>query len=913
MSLTSGTRLGVYEIIALIGEGGMGQVFRARDTRLDRDVAIKILPEAFAHDADRLARFTREAKTLASLNHPNIAAIYGLEESGGVSALVMELVEGDDLSQRIAKGAIPIDEALPIAKQIAGALEAAHEQGIVHRDLKPANVKVRPDGTVKVLDFGLARAFELGGTSPQATMSPTLSIHATQAGVILGTAAYMSPEQAAGKPVDKRSDIWAFGVVLTEMLTGRQVFAGETVSHVLASVLKDEPDWAALPSNTPAPIHRLVRRCLVKDRKRRLADAADAILEIDDALTTAGAESPVRAATASRPTIPTVLWALAAALAAAAAVLATLALMRSAPPPALQTSRFVATPPAAQALAVSGFNRDLAISPDGSHLVYPAGAQAQLMVRAIDRLDAQALPGIMSVYAPFLSPDGRWIGFFTTGAASELKKVPITGGSPVPLCRIQGRALGASWGDDETIVFATNDPSTGLLRVSAKGGEPKPLTAPDPAKGEADHLFPSVLPGGRGVLFTITAAGGNADAQIAVLDLQTGRQTTLIRGASYADYVQPGHVIHAVTGTLRAVRFDLATLTLRGEPVPAVEQVQTSATGAANFSVSRNGTLVYVPNGTGVATGTSRSLVWVTRQGSEESIPVPARGYFHPRLSPDGKRLALAIQDQDQDIWTWDFARPSLERMTFGPAVELFPVWTPDGKWLLFSSSRTGGGIYRQRADMPGAVELLTTAASVQVLHSFSRDGKQLVLTQVDSKAKRRDLFLLTLDGFTPDTAGVRQAEPLLQLPFASVMNGEISPNGLWLAYQSNESNQDEIYVRPFPAVGDGRWPVSTGGGIQPLWAQNGRELFYRQGDRVLSVPVETTTTFRAGTPTTVFERPYLSPPVGLAGRTYDVSRDGQRFLMIKDTPAGDPNAAPATIEVVLNWSEELKRLVPTQ
>ena len=335
MALTLGTRLGVYEIIAPIGEGGMGQVFRARDTTLDRDVAIKILPEAFAHDADRLARFTREAKTLASLNHPNIAGIYGLEESGGVSALVMELVRGDDLSQRITRGAIPVDEALPIAKQIAGALEAAHEQGIIHRDLKPANVKVRPDGTVKVLDFGLAKAFESGGTSAQVTVSPTLSIHATQAGVILGTAAYMSPEQAAGKPVDKRSDLWAFGVVLTEMLTGRQVFAGDTVSHVLASVLKDEPDWTTLPPNTPAPIQRLLRRCLVKDRKRRFADAADAALEIDDALTTAGAESPVRSATASRPTIPRVIWALASGALAAAAAFATSALMRSAPPPAL--------------------------------------------------------------------------------------------------------------------------------------------------------------------------------------------------------------------------------------------------------------------------------------------------------------------------------------------------------------------------------------------------------------------------------------------------------------------------------------------------------------------------------------------------------------------------------------------------
>ena len=457
---------------------------------------------------------------------------------------------------------------------------------------------------------------------------------------------------------------------------------------------------------------------------------------------------------------------------------------------------------AAQALAISGFNRDLAIAPDGSYMVYIAGPQAQLMVRAIDRLDAQAVPGIISVYAPFLSPDGRWIGFFTSGASSELKKVSITGGSPVPLCRINGRALGASWGADGTIVFATNDQSTGLLRVSERGGEPKVLTTPDPAKGEDDHLFPSVLPGGRGVLFTITAAGGNADAQIGVLD-QTGRQTTLIKGASHAEYVETGHLIYAVTGTLRAVRFDLATLALRGDPVPVAEQVQTLATGAANFSVSQNGTLVYVQNSTGAVTGARRSLVWVTRRGSEQSIPAVARAYFHPRLSPDGKRLALAIQDQEQDIWTWDFARGSLERMTFGPASELFPVWTPDGKWLLFGSSRTGGGIYRQRADMPGDVEQLTTSPSVRgavTLGSLSPDGKQLVVTQVSSK-EGRALFLLTVDGFTASRRRSRATQPLIQLPSASVMNGEISPNGRWLAYQSNESNQDEIYVRPFPSV----------------------------------------------------------------------------------------------------------------
>jgi len=912
LALTPGTRLGPYEILSALGAGGMGEVYRATDTNLKRQVAIKVLPAVVSSDPDRLARFQREAEVLAALNHPNIAHIHGLEKADGTIALVMELVEGPTLADRIAQGAIPPGDALPIAKQIAEALEAAHEQGIVHRDLKPANIKVRPDGAVKVLDFGLAKAMEpTGATVSSVSMSPTITTPAmTQAGMILGTAAYMSPEQVRGTAVDKRADLWAFGVVLFEMLTGKRLFEGATISDTLASVLKTDPDWIALPEQLPASIRRLLRRCLEKDRKRRLADAGDARLEIDDALSAPAADSE-HAVAPSRRVTPVGIAAIAAGVLVTALVM--WAVTRPTASTPLQPSRFVIVPPAAQALAFSGFERDLAISPDGSRLVYTGGPQAQLMVRAIDQLDVQVVAGITFAYAPFISPDGRWIGFFTVGGNAELKKVSITGGAPITVCRVNGRALGASWAADETIVFATNDSSTGLLRVQAGGGEPTVLTTPDAAKGESDHVFPSVLPGGRGVLFTITAPDGPANSQIAVLDFQTGRRTTLIRGANHAEYLETGHLVYAVAGTLRAVRFDLRTLTVRGDPVPVVEQVQALATGATNFSISQRGTLAYVPGGTGTVSGASRSLTWVTRQGIEESIPAPVRAYLHLRLSPDGTRIALDIQDQDQDIWTWDLARRALDRLTVGPDPELFPVWTPDGQRLVYTSLRGGPGMYWQQADGSGAPERLTTSITVQVPYSISSDGTRLVFGKVIPNSGR-EIWLMTLPHSTPLGSGAPRTVPLLQKPSFNQMNSEISPDGRWLAYQSNESSQDEIYVRPFPAVNDGRWPVSIDGGAQPVWARNGQELFYRHGSTVMSVPVHTTTTtFSAGTPMRLFEGRYLSPPQGLSGRTYDVSRDGQRFLMIKDAPAGDPKATPATMVVVLNWFEELKARVPAK
>ena len=944
MTLRPGTRLGPYEVTAQIGAGGMGEVYRATDTNLKRQVAIKVLPASVAGDADRLARFQREAEVLAALNHPNIAHIHGLEKADGTIALVMELVEGPTLADRIAKGPIPLDEALPIAKQIAEALEAAHEQGIIHRDLKPANIKVRDDGTVKVLDFGLAKAMDpVVASSANAMNSPTISMHATQAGIILGTAAYMSPEQARGKAVDKRSDIWAFGAVLYEMVTGRRAFDADDISATLAFVITKELDWTALPATTPVPIRRLLRRCLDKDPRRRVPDIAVARIEIDDALTTParteGADGStdrlaVQKAPGARGVQSSVVVALALAGGALVAVLAMWVFKRPAQTPSTPLTRFAITLPAAQALGLSFNDRDLALSPDGTRLVYTAGAQAQLMVRPLDQLDAHPAAGISHARAPFVSPDGRWIGFFdqfdeglATGSVvrrGALKKVPTTGGPPIVLSLMTGASRGASWGPDDSIVFATSDPSTGLLRVPAGGGEPTVLTTADPAKGERDHYFPSVLPGARGVLFTIVGKE-RANRQVAVLDLKTGERKTLIQSGSQAEYIETGHLIYAAAGTLWAVRFDLSKLELIGDAVPVIERVMTLGE-AANFSVSARGTLVYVPMGG----SKSRSLVWVNRQGHEEVIAAPLRAYVYPRLSPDGTRLAVNIQEQESDLWTWDFSRQKLTRLTFGRTGS-FLVWTPDGRHIIFTAVRGVYNLYRQAVDGTGTEERLTASDRQQRAVAISPDGKRLVFEEL-TPTKNYDLMLLALDGPStrsassgstvsvdePSTSlgtGAPRIRPLLQTPFDQ-RNAAISPDGRWMAYESNESARLQIYVRPFPNVADAFYQISTDGGRTPVWAPNGRELFFVNGSALMAVAVQSTPTFSAGNVTTLFEgRSILLDGrmfASMTGRTYDVSPDGQRFLMIKEGTT-DGNAPLPSMVVVEHWFEELKAKLPAK
>jgi serine/threonine-protein kinase len=896
LALSPGTRLGVYEVTAQIGEGGMGQVYRATDTKLKRQVAIKILPPSLAADHDRLARFQREAEVLASLNHPNIAAIHGLEESGGMTALVMELVEGDDLSQRIARGSIPLDDALPIAKQIAEALEAAHEQGIIHRDLKPANIKVRPDGTVKVLDFGLAKALEPVGTTSNVSQSPTITTPAmTQAGMILGTAAYMSPEQARGKPVDKRADVWAFGCVLYEMLTGRCAFGGEDVTVTLARVVEREPDFDALPPSVPARVRQALRVCLRKDPKQRVGDIRDVRLALEGAFETAATAIAVpRLRLWQRP----VAAAAVAVSLVATGGLAVWALMRQSPAAPV---RLTVAPPAGETVGMANPASDLTISPDGRRIVFGTsgtGDAYQLNVRALDQLEAQRLEGLESPRSPFMSPDGNWVGFF--GEPNVLKKVTVNGGPAVTICKISGGPRGASWGPDNTIVFATNDPSTGLVRVSAGGGEAEVLTTPDAQKGE-DHYWPEVLPGGKAVLFTIfSTAGAFQNAQIAVLDLQTGAQKVLVRGGSYPRYAPTGHIVYGIAGTLRAVAFDLDRLEVRSDPVSVLQRVLTKASGAASFSVAQDGSLVYVA--ADVEGSAPRTLVWVDRQGREEAINAPPRAYLSPRISPDGTRVAVDAYDQAQDIWIWELRRQTLTRFTFDPAADTLPVWTPDGRRLAFASPRNGPvNLFWQAADGTGPVERLAQSPNPQFPTSISPDGTRLLFWE-DTTDTGFDLGILPL-------AGERRATPLVQTPLSELF-GEISPDGRWVAYESDESGRIEIYVRPFPEVDGGRWQVSTGGGAGPLWARSGRELFYWVGPgRMMAAPIQPGPTFVAANPRVVFEGRY----VGGFGRNYDVSPDGQRFLMIKDARPADERAAPQQLVVVLNWLEELKRLVPTK
>jgi len=910
LALTPGTRLGVYEVTAQIGEGGMGQVYRAHDTKLNRDVALKILPDAFAGDLDRLTRFTREAQTLASLNHPNIAHIHGLEESGGVRALVMELIEGDDLSQRIARGAIPLDEALPIAKQIGEALEAAHGQGIIHRDLKPANIKVTADDVVKVLDFGLAKLTEAQGSGLRATgrdmtQSPTITSPAmmTGVGVILGTAAYMAPEQAKGREADKRSDIWAFGCVLYEMLTGRRPFDGEDVSDTLANVLKIDPDWSALPVEIPPAMRTLLQSCLTKDRRRRVADISTALFVLEK-----GASFAPPAGTVSAAPLPRrPLWRRVAALTAGALVVGIVAgasvwvAMRPPEPVPPRVSRLTLAPSGAAALNINGIDRDLAITPDGSRVIYVGNRGTQLFVRALDALEPVAMfTGAPD--GPFISPDGQWIGFVD---GTTLKKVAVTGGPALTLATLDSNPRGATWGPDDTIIYATSNGATGLQRVAAAGGPVTVLTRPVRTQGEADHVYPEMLPGGRAVLFTITALAGGLDAaQVAVLDPRTGTRKILVRGGSHAHYVSSGHLVFAAAGTLRAVAFDLPRLETRGTPVPVIPDVVTTNTGGVDAVVAGDGTLAYV-SGSGVL-GAQRTLVWVDRQGRETPIPVPPRSYLYPRLSSDGMRVAVNAADQEIDNWIWDLSRTTLTRVTFDPGIDAYPVWTPDGSRLIFSSEPAGArNLYWQAADGTGAVERLTESPNQQNAAAVTPDGRRLIFTEVAPKTAD-DVMQVELDG-------THRVTPLVQSPFAE-RNGTVSPDGRWLAYEANDSGQFEIYVRPFLDVNSGHWQVSTAGGTRPLWARSGQELFYLSSTgAVMRVGVERSQSWSATTPTMLIKEGYFTIPGGFLGRTYDVSPDGQRFLMIKVGGGSDQTAAPASLIVVQHWTEELKRLVPTK
>ena len=888
MSLTAGEKLGSYEILSPLGAGGMGEVYRARDSQLGREVAIKVLPEEFTDHPQKLARFEREARLLAALNHPGIATLHGLEKVKGKPFLVMELVEGETLAERIARGPLPVDETLTLAQQIADALEAAHEKGVIHRDLKPANIKVDPEGQVKVLDFGLAKAFADEGPEGELSQSPTLSRDATRAGVILGTAAYMSPEQAKGKTVDKRSDIFSFGIVLYEMLTGKRAFAGEDVSDVLAAIIRAEPDWKGVPSDLDPRIQSLLRRCLRKDRKTRLRDVGDVRNEIEAILAEPDTAVPSKAAKARAPVLA---WALAGVL--AVALLATLWILwptAGAPEPPV---RFSVNLGAGDGQLFTGVGGTPVLSPDGKTLALVGqmpGGNTQLYIRPLDNLEATPLSGTEGAYLPFFSPDGRWLAFFTAGA---LKKVSVSGGAALTIAEAPS-PRGGTWGPDDTIV-STPTGATGLYRVPASGGTPVELT--ELSEGEQSHRFPRFLPNGKAVLFMIQAQGGTFDdATIEAVLLDTGERKVLHRGGTYPRYASSGHLLYAREATLFAMPFDAERIEPTGEPTPVIEGVGATGIGEALFSVADDGSLVYVP---GVGAAAESKLVWVDRQGVEQPVAETLRAYLDPRLSPDGQRLAVAISDADgYETWLLELGRGTLTRLTFGEGLSMRPLWSPDGERVIFASNREGNwDIFSKPADGSGTAEQLTTGA-YRIPTSISSDGKSIVFRQ-NSDPSGRDIGMVRLEGES-------EPEMLLQTPFHED-TGMLSPDDRWLAYVSNESGREEIYARPFPGPG-GKLQISTEGGTEPMWSRDGRELFYRTGNKMMAIAIATEPELAPGRPTLLFEGRYLSGvSTGNPATGYDVAPDG-RFVMIR----ADEASGPTQIHVVLNWFEELKRLVPT-
>ena len=914
MALTPGTRLGVYEITAQIGAGGMGEVYRATDSHLKRSVAIKVLPASVAGDADRLARFQREAEVLAALNHPNIGAIYGLEKTPDFTALVMELVEGDDLSQRIARGPIPFDEALPIAKQIADALEAAHEQGIIHRDLKPANIKVRSDGTVKLLDFGLAKATEASGaSSPSLSMSPTITTPAmTQTGMILGTAAYMSPEQAAGKLVDKRSDLWALGVVLLEMLSGQRVFTGETVSHVLAGVLAKEPDWATLPSETPPPIRRLLARLLEKDRKRRIADASDVRFEIEDALT-------VRSGSTldSSPSRPSARWSYVSVAVGAVVIGLAGGFAWRASDRSESTAVYASidTPPG-YVLGDDDFlvrlptRTPMVFTPDGRSLVLQVAraGKPQLVVRSLDRPEVRPITGTEGALVPFVSPDGKWVGF---SVANEIRKAPIEGGTPTTICPVASGLgpIGAAWGVHDVIVFG--DPGGRIMRVPAGGGTPAPVTAaPAPRRL---HVAPFFLPDGVRFLFSDVSLLDAGDSKLMVQSLDGGDARVVLASATDGRLLPSGRLAFMRSGTLMTVGFDLARAEVAGDPVAALSGVMQSGlraqalannTGAGMFAVSSRGDLVAVRGA--LIGGEENHLTSVTRDGRsspadpESGAPAGARLYL--RVSPDGSRVSVTvIKPTRLELWLADWKRDVWSVCSDCSGDLLTPPWwSPDGRRLLLAraDSLVAHTVDGSRPDQVMVQEPGRTLEP----RAWLADGRIVYMAHssntVNASATGSETKLLESGA----SGGI------VLIPGGGGIDAMVSPDRHWLAYAAPQRGLRNIFVQAFPGPGP-RTPISAGSGDNPVWSADGRTLYYlktlpdRGGTAIVAVDVTTgAATMTAGTPRELFRNPQAQVCVG---RCYDIA-DG-RFLL-KERGASVKDAEVTRLDLVLNWTSTLPR-----
>jgi eukaryotic-like serine/threonine-protein kinase len=900
MPFVPGTTIGSYRLLALLGAGGMGEVYRAKDTTLGREVALKVLREALVSDRDWHTRFEREARVLASLNHPNIAMLLGFRQLDQRSVIEMELVPGETLALRLAMGPLPIAQALPIMQQIAQALEAAHERGVIHRDLKPANIKITPEGRVKVLDFGVAKVLVDKPKLDDISHTPTVSL--SHKDVVLGTPRYMSPEQLRGQPVDRRADIWSFGCIFYQVLCGRPPFADEAETDMVAAILRDDPDWEAI-AHVPTGVQRLVRRCMRKDTQLRLRDIADARIEIEEFLSETHPRSFVSGPVVRRWSPRTSLTGVAIAAGLALAAIGGWWMARRPVAVRPELAR-VAIPLNPGQHLVTGASMPFAVSADGHRLAYVAagaGVPAQIFVRDLDRFEAVPVAGTKGATTPFFSPDGQWIGFY---AGDALQRVTLSGGAPLVIANAPPVA-GATWASDDTILYATTVPGDGLWRVAAAGGLPEALTKPDTSKGELRHTHPRLLPGGAAALFT-ALTGDGAYAGILTLGTRASRllpQTRATGGG--VQFVAPDRLVYAHAGGLVATGFDPAAGEVRGGPQPLVERAETADDGTAWFEAT-SPALVYVPGRSAVP---QRTLMLVDRDGRATPFTDVRGAYAHPRFSPDGRWVAVTIETESgSDIWLFDIQRGTRTRFTSLGATR-FPTWTPDARSIAFQSIRTAAWtLFRQRVDDSGPAQPLLTgspASHADVMAQMSArllPGSPPMLTGANPQAPEswsvsgalafterrpsgeRDIWVLE-----PDSS----AAPFLMSPFDESAPA-FSPNGRLLAYVSDESGRPEVYVQPYPGPGQ-KWLISTGGGSDPVWSADGRQLFYRDGTRMMAASIDLTPAVAAGTARPLFDGAF---DVSDLDRNFDVSPDGRRFLMVRSEAAG----ALPQFRVVFNW-----------
>ena len=900
MALSSGTRLGPYEIVSPLGAGGMGEVYRARDTRLDRTVAIKILPAQFSCDPIRKQRFEREAKTISSLNHPHICVLHDVGHQDGMDYLVMECVEGETLAKRLEKGPLPLDQVLKFGMQIADALDRAHRGGVVHRDLKPSNIMLTAAG-VKLLDFGLAKLASPLASGATLTAAATRTTPVTEQGTIVGTFQYMSPEQVEGKEVDARSDIFSLGAVLYEMLTGQRAFQGKSQLSVASAILEKEPEpISAVKPITPPALDHAILICLAKDPEERWQTARDLLLELKW-IAESGPQSGSPLPNSQHKLRERLTWAVALAIVSALALWQP---WRSAPklPPVRLSAEI-----GADASLNTAYGPAAILSPDGTRLAFVARGTDQkvrLYVRSLDQSQASPLSGTEDAQDPFFAPDGQWIGFFAGG---RLKKISVQGGAAVTICDVLSDR-GGSWGDDGTIIF-TPGTREGLFKVSAAGGTPQPLTRLDRQAGEITQRWPQVLPGGRFVLFTSGTQGGNyEDAEIVAYSIASGERKTVHRGGFHPRYLPSGHLVYIHEGTLFAVPFDIEHLQVTGGAAPILEGVLANSNGGAQFSFSATGNLVYVP---GTSAARNVSVYWLDRQGKFQPLREASANYLDPVFSPDGKRLAVAIRDGSRiDIWVYDWLKDTLTRLTFGGQINASPVWTADGQRITYAARETIGGplnIYWKRADGSGDAQRLTTSKSDQIPESWRPDGKVLAFAEVNANT-RGDIMTVEAEGNEATGWKFSQPKPFLNTPLFE-WNAAFSPDGRWLAYNANESGIAEVYVRPFPGPG-GKWQVSKGGGFRPKWSHNNKELFYcREDSRIMLV------SYSASGDSFQAEEPRLWSPGQFSERggnsNYDLHPDGKRFAVLK-APGEESQPVTNRVSFIFNLFDELHRKVPT-